>query len=181
MSSGLNLLPSSAKFQAERTRWRKVVKIYLWSLGAGWLLLSVGIFGSWWLGKLGVEAAEKKYNKMLANYKALASEARVNEKLKYETKKVGEMLGERFEYGKTIKKIDELFPSQKVTIEDFQLKDRTKFMVKGTVTDGPDVDDLERRLAEINGGISDFFSKAKLLSLEVSGNVWTFSLEVEIK
>lgn len=177
----LNLLPSSAKFQAERVKWRKGAKIYLWVLGILWLVL-VAIVILWWVVvKYGLAGVEKKYQRVLASYKVLAGEAWENEKIKYKTKVVGEILVDRFEYGKTLRKIDELFPSQKIKIDNFELANKKKFLVKGKIDDGPNVDELEKRISEINQGESEVFSGAKLISLSVNGLVWSFEMEVDIK
>jgi len=181
MNNDLNLLPSSAKFQAEKVKWRKGAKNYLWVLGILWLVLVLIVVVWWLVVKYGLAGVEKKYQRVLANYKALAGEVWENEKIKYQTKVVGEILVGRFEYGQTLRKIDELFPSQKIKIDDFELTEKKKFLVKGKIDDGPNVDDLEKRISEINQGGSEIFSGAKLLSLSVDGPVWSFEMEVNIK
>jgi hypothetical protein len=180
-SFGLNLLPSSAKFQAERVRWQKGVKIYWWFLGIVWLVLVLVVFGWWLIVKYGLVSLEKKYQRVLGSYRSLAGEVWGNERLKYKTKIVGETLVGRFEYGSTIKKMDELFPSQKIRIGDFELVERKKFLVKGEIDDGPNLDELEARILEINRGESELFKKASLLSLGLIRGFWNFELEVELK
>lgn len=177
----LNLLPSSAKFQVERVKWRRWAKGYLWILGVLWLVLVVIVVVWWLVVKYGLAGLEQKYQRVLASYKALAGEAWENEKIKYKTKVVGEMLVNRFEYGQTLRKIDELFPSQKIKIDDFELADKKRFLVKGQIDDGPNVDELEKRISEINQGGSEIFNQAGLLALSVDGLVWSFEMEVDIK
>lgn len=181
MSSELNLLPAGAKFQAERVRFKKTIRIYLMVFSGVWFFLTLVVFLWQLVVQYSVEGSEKKYQKAFAVYKSLAKEAGDNEELKYRTKMVGEVLMSRFEYGATIRKIDELFPSQKIRITDFQLKNRKLFLVKGEITDGPDLDDLESRVLEIENGGSELFSGAKLLSLGLKNGVWSFEMEVVIK
>ena len=43
--SDLNLLPSEAKFQAERMHLKKLINNFLWLLGGGWLILVIILLG----------------------------------------------------------------------------------------------------------------------------------------
>ena len=68
----LNLLPSEAKFQAERMRLKKLINNFLWVLSGIWLVGVIILLGLSLLGQLRLNQLQKNYKKSVDQYKSLA-------------------------------------------------------------------------------------------------------------
>jgi len=90
MSLDLNLLPSQAKFQAKKIRLQKKINTFVWIFGGVWLGVVVVILVIWLVLKMGLESDKKKYGLVLNQYKLLADNAVVSERLKYRAKLVSQ-------------------------------------------------------------------------------------------
>ena len=178
MSLSLNLLPSQAKFQANKIRLQKKVRGFVWIFGGVWLGVVVLVLTFWLIFKLGLESDKKEYMRVLAQYKTLSDSAIASEKLKYRAKLVGKVLEERFEYGESMRKISLLF-SAGVNLENIELKERNHFELSGAAEGLAGIDEVEEKVEEIEAGRMDGFGSAKMLSLVLVGNVWDFKVEVK--
>lgn len=181
MTDGLNLLPSEAKFQAAKIKLRKKVYSFMAIFAGCWVLLIVIIFAWLIVNKTLLANVEKKYQRTLNEYKTLANNVVLTQKIKYQAKLVGKVLNERFEYGESIKNINSIF-SNNIDLDSFEIKDKNKFTLTGVLNDGKFMDEVEEKLLEINNGKMDDFKSAKLTSIAVGlDNKWTFEMEVFIK
>lgn len=179
MNEGLNLLPSVAKFQAAKIRLKKRINLGMGIFFGCWVLLIIIILGWFWFGNFLLKKAENKNVAALNNYKSLATNVVLSKKNKYQAKLVGQILKERFEYGSSIEKITSLF-SQNITLESFEIKDKRKFLLRGNIVNGINVSEVEDKVRDINLGLYPGFGLAKLNSVTIGYNGWTFEMEVNL-
>ena len=181
MIDGLNLLPSEAKFQAAKIKLLKKIYLFMAIFAGCWVLLLITVFAWLIVNKTLLTNAEKKYNTSLNEYKTLANNVVLTQKIKYQAKLVGKVLNERFEYGESIKNVNSIF-SNNVNVDSFEIKDKNKFILTGILNDGKYMDEVEEKLASINNGEINGFKSAKLTSIAVGlDNKWKFEMEVYIK
>lgn len=181
MIDSLNLLPSEAKFQAAKIKLRKKIYYFMAIFTSVWILTLVIVFLWLMVNKNLLTNSEKKYQKSLNEYKNLANNVVLSQKIKYQAKLVGKVLNQRFNYGESIKNVMGIF-SNNVNIDSFEIKNKNKFTLVGTLTDGKFMDEVEDKLEKINNGEMEAFKLAKLSSIEVSpDNRWTFEMEVNLK
>ena len=177
----LNLLPSEAKFQAQRIRLKGIINNFLWVIGGIWILLILVVFGLIFFMNLRVKQLEKKYQAKQNSYKSMTEEITLSQKIKYQAKVVARVLESRFEYGKSMVLAGKVFP-ENVKITDIKLnEDRSGFNVTGTVV-GKTLDEVEKKIEEVNTGEVEGFGSAKLVSMEVNKNdEWTFDIDLFLK
>ena len=104
----------------------------------------------------------------------------LSKKNKYQAKLVGKVLSERFEYGASIEKITKIF-SEKIKIDNFEIKDKKQFLLKGSMDDGKDMNEVEEKVKDINSGLFPDFVSSKLVSIDIIGSKWNFEMEVNLK
>lgn len=179
MKEGLNLLPSVAKFQAVRIKLKKKISFSMGVFLSFWVLFMVIVFG--WLGfnNFLLNRAKKDNATALSQYKSLVTNVVLSKKNKYQAKLVGKVLSERFEYGASINKITKIF-SENVVLENFEIKSKKQFILKGFLTNGVNMVEVEEKVRDINFGLIAGFKSAKLNSIGVDANGWTFEVEVNL-
>ncbi len=175
----LNLLPSRARFQQKKIKLRKKIALFMTGMVSvlAVMLATVGFF--WILSSLKLKTEERRYNTVLKDYESLVQGVATSQDLKYKAKILGRVLSERFEYGNFIKRIDS-FLINNVTIEDYKLVGLEKIRINGLAT-GENIEEVEKKVDQINRGEVEGFASAKLVSLLVNKGVWKFSLEVGTK
>ena len=178
MKEGLNLLPSVAKFQAAKVNLKK--KIGLGMVFFRFLVLFI-IVVFVWLGIDGflLNKAKKENTLALDRYKTLVTNVVISKKNKYQAKLVGKVLNERFEYGASIEKIKNIF-SENITLEDFEIKNKKQFILKYSLNDGSNMNEVEGKIRDINAGFITDFKLVKLDSIDVKDNGWGFEMEVTL-
>lgn len=176
----LNLLPSQAKFQMERVRLKKKINLAM-MIGLGvWSIVVAIVLGYKLILGLNYGREKKKYDGLVASYSALSDKMVTSKKLKYQAKKVGEVLAARFEYAKTMRLANNFF-SNEIVIKTFDLTEDKIFKIAGETRSEMGVDEVERKVEQINLGQVDNFSSARLGSIGVAGGLWNFAMEVGIK
>ena len=176
--SDLNLLPSEAKFQAERMRLKKMINNFIWVLSGGWLIMVIIVLSLNLLGQLSLNQLNKKHQKSADQYKSLAQDMLVTQQVKHQAKVVATVLQKRFEYGSSMEKVKNIF-SDKVIIDGFHLAEAKTYKIEVSVPEPTDFDEVEMRIDDINQGIVEGFKSAKLESLEINKTKgWTFNMEV---
>ena len=176
----LNLLPSEAKFLANRIKFRKQVMSVTYLMVEIWIAVVVIIYGVWFLFRQINLADAKKLEVSQTAYGKLSSYLVTNQKLRYKVKLVSSILDQRFEYAKAFRTIEMLFPPT-VMIRRFELQNDGTFAVDGEVGSHGTMDEVEKRLLEINQGKSADFKTAIINQLSVVGKQWSFSLNVALK
>lgn len=177
----LNLLPSEAKFQAERMHLKAMINNFLWIFGGLWLSLVVIVFAVGLIFQLNLNRLNKNYQKGLTQYESLIGSMAVNQKIKYQAKVVAKVLADRFKYGESMEMVRNLF-SEKVTIDNLEIKEKKKFTVDGSLVDGNNLSEIESVVADINRDLVEGFESAKISGLSVDAvKGWTFDLEVNLK
>jgi len=179
MKEGLNLLPSVAKFQAAKIKLKKKINLIIGIFLGCWILLAMTIFGWLWFNNYSLKKAESKNVVALNKYKSLATNVVLSKKNKYQAKLVGQVLSERFEYGTSIEKITNLF-SENIILENFEIKDKKQFVLKGVVFSGINIKEVEEKIRDINLGLYSDFSSAKLNLINIVSNGWVFEMEVNL-
>ncbi len=176
--SDLNLLPSEAKFQAERMHLKKVINDFLWVLSGAWLIGVIILLVLNLLGQLNLNQLQKKYKKSVDQYKNLAQDVIMGQKVKNQAKVVAMVLKNRFEYGSSMEKIKNLF-SDKVIIDKFDLDDIKVYKLEAFVPEEKDFDEVEIKIEDINNGRIEGFKSAQLLDLKLEKTKgWGFAMEV---
>ncbi|MDD4135908.1 MAG: hypothetical protein PHN66_02460 [Candidatus Shapirobacteria bacterium] len=179
MNEGLNLLPSVAKFQAAKIRLKKRINLGMGVFFGCWVLLVIIVLGWLWFNNFLLKKAEGKNTTALNNYKSLATNVVLSKKNKYQAKLVGQVLKERFEYGSSIEKVMNLF-SEKITLENFEIDSKKHFLLKGSTTNGININEVEDKIRDINLGLYPDFGLAKLNSVIINFDRWTFEMEVDL-
>ena len=179
MKEGLNLLPSVAKFQAAKIRLKKRINLAMIVFLGGWVFVMVVVFGWLWTNELLLTNAKKANTSALNKYKSLANNAVLSKKNKYQAKLVGEVLNQRFEYGTSIQKITTLF-SDNVVLKNFQINGTKQFILDGYLANGANMDEVEEKVNNINSGLVSDFKSAKLDSIDINGDGWSFQMEVNL-
>lgn len=179
MTADLNLLPSSAKFQAERIRLRKEIRKLMIALGIIWVVIVVVVLGLWLVASMLLTASETKLKKAVTSYTSMSTEIIASQLLKYRAKILGGVLLGRFEYGKTIQRLNSLFPPE-VVMDNFEVDNTKTFNLSGKVSGIKAVDVVENKINDVNSGQVEGFKSAKLTSLRYGNNIWKFSMEVVI-
>jgi Tfp pilus assembly protein PilN len=176
----LNLLPSSAKFQASKVKLQKSVrKIAIWII-AGWVAVALIIFALTLVVKIRTVVAESQLKKAKDAYLAMSDNIITSQILKYRAKTVGQVLDSRFEYGKAFEEMNGLFPPG-VTLTEFKLINIGKLQLSAATDGGVNMDKVEAVVAGVNKGQNPEFKNAKITSLSFKDNSWTFALEVNLK
>lgn len=179
MSEDLNLLPSVAKFQAARIKFKKKVALLMGIFLGAWIFLVVVVFGWFGINNFLLNKYKKDNVTALDQYKSLVTNVVLSKQNKYQAKIVGKVLSERFEYGTSIEKIMNLF-SGNIILEDFKIKDKKQFILNGKVDNGSYLINVEELVRDINLGLYSDFKLAKLNSLSIKDNSWTFEMEVSL-
>ncbi len=178
--SDLNLLPSEAKFQAEKIRLKKVLNNVMWVLGGGWLVLVIILLTVNLLSQLNLNQLNKKLQQSAQQYKNLAGEMLINQTIKQQAKVVAVVLQQRFEYGSSMEKVKSIF-SDKIIIEDLELGEAKKYKIQASVTDPANFDEVEIKIEDINKGKLEGVKFAELKNIEINRvKGWDFALEVTL-
>ena len=180
MNTDINLLPSQAKFQARRMALKAKINSFLWIGGGIWVVFLIIVLGGFFISQLVLSQVNKKYETGLVQYKNLLGSMAVNQQVKYQAKIVGQVLGERFEYGNSIEKVKSIF-SEHIKINDIEIDGKKQFTLEGSIADGNYVSEVEESIVEINNGEMDDFSEAVLKDIRVEFGVWVFKMEVSLK
>ncbi len=178
--SDLNLLPSEAKFQAEKIRLKRLASNFSWLISGIWLIIVIVLFGLNLLAQLNENQLNKKYKKIADQYKDMSQEILKNQQVKHQAKVVAMVLKERFEYGSSMEKIKNIF-SENVVINNFNLESGKIYKVEAVVPEPKNLDEVELRINDINQGKIEGFKSASLNNLTIDGiKGWKFVMEVSL-
>ena len=180
-SLNINLLPSQAKFQADKIKLKKTIRHYEMMVLGGWLLLVVGTFVLFFGSGFLLNNSQKKYQQAVNIFQSDTEGIVLNQLLKYRAKALGQVLNDRFEYAASFEKINSIF-SEKAKVSEFELNDKDKiFTMTVTATDKEGVDYVEDRVLEVNEGKVDGIKKITIsgVTYEVGGQ-WSIKMEVMI-
>jgi hypothetical protein len=180
MSLSLNLLPSQAKFQAERNKIIALVKKTVIGFTGFWVALMLVVFGLWiyFTGQYAVVKGE--YDVALSNYKPAQEKIVLGQQLKDELAVVKKILTARFEYGNAFKKMKLLF-SDDVVVKNISLGREGNFTVSVIALNTSIMDKVQSRILEINSGKSPDFSRMKVTGLTWNSGTWNMGLDVKLK
>jgi hypothetical protein len=176
----LNLLPSEAKFQAQRMKIKAIINNFLWIIGGLWILLLVVTFGWWFFLNWRVGQLTKKYQVKQNDYKTMIDEVALTQKIKYQTKVVAKVLESRFKYGESMTMVNNLF-SEDVKIKDVLIKENKSFEVSCEGDSRKAVDKVENIVSDINSGQISGFASAKLSKISVGSRGWSFTVNLFLK
>jgi hypothetical protein len=180
-SLNINLLPSQAKFQADKIKLKKTIRHYEMMILGGWLFLLLGAFVLYFGSGVILSSSQKKYQQAVNVFQSNTEGIVLTQLLKYRAKALGQVLNERFEYAASFEKVGSIF-SGKAKVSDFELNDKDKsFSMTVIVPDKEGVDYVEERVIEINKGKVEGVKKMTItgVSYQVGGD-WSINLEVMI-
>lgn len=175
----LSLLPSQAKFQIEKMKWVRWNRMIIGIIGCLWIMIVLVVVGMNVVGGWRLTAAEKAQAAASKNLAGMADGVINSQRLKYNAKLVGEVLSQRFEYGKAFKTIATIFPPE-VYLDKIDLKDSGKFEIGGQ-TSGDKMLEVEQIMENINSDRDERFSSLNLKTLSLKSNIWIFAGEVVLK
>lgn len=176
----LNLLPSQAKFQAARIKLKSRIKIFLIGISALWFILILVIVGMWITFNSKLNTSIKNYNESVKRYVSLSNNVVLSERLKYQAKLVGKILDERFQYSAPLRNVSKLF-SDKIVVEKFDIKEQNSFVLSGTFSGNKNMDEIEKKTQDINSGLVEGFTNAKVIALTTVSGMWRFEVEVNTR
>ncbi|MDD4784938.1 MAG: hypothetical protein PHH12_00565 [Candidatus Shapirobacteria bacterium] len=179
MKEDLNLLPSVAKFQAAKIKLKKNINLSMGAFLVIWVLIMAIVFTWFWFSNYLLVRAKKENSLALDQYKTLVNNVVLSKKNKYQAKIVGKVLSERFEYGDSINKITTFF-SDNVIIEDFEIREKKQFILKGFLENAVNMIEVEEKVRDINAGYMSDFKAARISKINVGGNGWVFEMEVDL-
>jgi hypothetical protein len=139
------------------------------------------VFGINFLADNKLKNSQKAYEQAQNFYNSLNDNVVTTQKLKYQAKLVGKVLNDRFEYGAAFKRIGSLFEGLQVNVLGYKLDKGNTFRLTGTTEANKNMDEVEKKIIEINQGKVDGFESVKLTSLSVTSSLWKFDMEVAIK
>lgn len=179
-SLNLNLLPSQAKFQAQKIRWLKMSKGYVVIFVSLWLVVVVGVYGlNWVVGRM-VKTETGQVEALELEVKVLSQRALTEWQLKNMAGMVARVINSRFEYGQTFERVSN-FISNSLGSGEMELREGKLFSINGKGVDSRVIDELEKKVIEINQGRVEGFSRATLTSLKLTNGEWSYSLELSLK
>lgn len=180
-SSNLNLLPSQAKFQAERIKLEALIKKYVTWVLVVWAILIV-LTGVFYFGsRLILNVQKEKYNMALTDFKENNQEVVTGQMIKYRAKVLGEVLAQRYEYAAAFEKIGEIF-SDKVSLSKFEIDKDKNFQVEVIAADKEGVDYVEDTIEKANNKKIDKVKKIILdmVTYSVNNGAWLIKMEVDL-
>lgn len=180
ISMNLNLLPSQARFQAAKIKLEKKVRFVLVIIVSLWIVVVGVVLVLNIISKIRVNVVQAQFDKAKKDYMAMSDSIVNSQRLKYKAKLVGEVLNERFEYGKAFEMVSKLFP-EGIIIKDLDLTKKGLFNIKGEMMGKLNVDIIESVVSDISSGKNDKFLSAKILSLSVIDGLWSFEMEVNMR
>ncbi len=177
----INLLPGASRLQVKAIRYRWHNKVISVVILVVWIVLTILAFvvSAVMNGSLKKNQAELDLKN--SSYQKYKDVVLTTNKLRFLTKQVGDILATRFEYAQTFENFSKLYDPNVFAVENFELKNKKIFSVKGSISlfDGQLL--LEKLIADINDGKIEGFGKAVLNSLNWQKDAgWSFSMEVEI-
>jgi len=180
-SLNINLLPSQAKFQADKIKLKKTIRHYEMMALGGWLVLLIGALVLFFGSGIILSGSQKKYQQAVNIFQSNTDGIVLNQMLKYRAKALGQVLNERFEYAASFEKVSTIF-SDKVKIVNFELNDIGKSFTMLVTTNGKEgMNYIEDRVLEANEGKIEGIKNMTIrgVSYEV-GKEWSINLEVMI-
>jgi len=179
-SAGLNLLPSSAKFQALRVKWFNRIKRLGLAMAVVYTMVGVALIAWFLWARRSNQLVKREFAGYESRLAATANKAGTSKQIKYRAKVVAGVLQGRFEYSKYLLLMRQILPPE-VQVEKLELVGKTEVRIDGVVSSRVDLEVVEKRIEEINGGKMAEFSGVELKSLNYGGGQWKFSLLVSIR
>ncbi len=178
----LNLLPNQAKFQVKKIRAIALSRKIMITFLIIWVVLVLVVLGleqgeKWWLNKQNMG-----YKLVVADYLQSSPEIVTSQTIKFRAKLLGKVLADRFEYADAFKIVGTAFDDS-IKIKDFELKEKSFFLVSVVVEDNQTMKLLENRIGEINFGGEPAIKKIVIKSVvftKVEAK-WLLTMEVYLK
>lgn len=176
----LNLLPSQAKFRALRSAIQSKTKLFMWIFGFILIGGSLVVIGFLIMTRQKLNGIVRKYNAVNTELKTMSDAFTTSWGVKYRAKIVGKLLSDRFEYGKSIEKVNGLF-SKKVIINSLEIRGINDFLLDAGTDSSEGMDEVEELIEKVRNKSIEGLEKVDLITLNRTGNNWKFKLEVILK
>lgn len=180
-SLNINLLPSQAKFQADKIKLKKTIRHYELIVLEFWLAIVIGVFVLFFTAGFILNNNQKKYQQRVNIFQNNTEGIVLNQMLKYRAKALGQVLKDRFEYATSFEIVASIF-SDKARISEFELNDKDKtFTLTVVAMDKETVDYIEDRVREVNEGKVEGVKKIIITGVDyqILGE-WSINMEVNI-
>ena len=176
----LNLLPSVARFQADKIKFNRLIKNVCIYLSAVWVVSLLIILAVFWFKKINLAKLNARLSILKQDWLSMSEGVVINQNLRQKSKIIAQILEQRFEYGQTFRSMEKLFGPE-VKVNQIELKDKNVFTFEGEVNSNRLMDEVEARVNEINNNQVDEFSQAIIKSVGIASGVWKFGLEVKLR
>lgn len=176
----LNLLPSEAKFQAQRIHFRQKARMMAKIIVGIWIVSILVVFGVWFGSNQLLTREQNSYSNSLTAFNGLTSSIALNQKLRYQAKLVGQILDSRYEYAKAFTTIKSFLPDG-VAVNRLELGKENIFQIEATAGDNQTMDLIEKKVESVNRGEVEGFKSVALQSIQDNRNSWKLTLEVTLK
>lgn len=182
LKTDLNLLPSQAKFQAVKMRMKALAKKITIGVALIWLVVVLTVLTALFGGKWMLNSEKTKYQREMNAFLTMSDSIVTSQIIKFRAKLLGKILTDRFEYYNAFSRVGKLFSAETV-IKDFVLKDKSVFKLTLLVNRGGLLDEVEKRVEEINKGEEPGVKKATISSVSYSrpDRSWTVNMEVTLQ
>lgn len=179
-SANLNLLPSQAKFQADRMNLQKKLRQYILVAAVIWVSLGILTLALNLIFNFRLKYEERKYNQTVEALKNMDQEIALSQLIKYRIKVLGEVLKERFEYSTAFETISNLF-AEKATLGKFNMDENKKFEIEVLASDKESLDYIENRVKRINNGEVPGVKMVVMKKAVAEDGLWTVNMEVGLE
>jgi hypothetical protein len=180
MNEGINLLPNQAKFRALRSALQKKINLFMWLFGVGMTLTALVVIGFLVFSRTSLNGLIKKQNALNMELKTMSDVFTTSWAVKYRAKIVGNLLSDRFEYGESIEKVNDLF-SKKVSVNSLEIRGINDFLIDAEAKNDEGINEIEALIEEVKNKENEDLDNVNLISLSKSGSTWKFKMEVKLK
>ncbi len=179
-SANLNLLPSQAKFQADRMNLQAKLRQYILIAAVIWVSLGILTLALNLIFDFRIKQEERRYNQSLEALKSMDQEIALSQLIKYRIKVLGEVLKERFEYSTAFETITNLF-AERTSLGKFNMDENKKFEIEVLASDKETLDYIENKVKRINTGEVEGVKTVKMKEAVFEAGQWTVALEVVLQ
>ena len=179
-SANLNLLPSQAKFQADRMNLQAKLRHYILVAVVIWLSLGILTLALNITFDLRLKQAERRYQQSLEALKSMDQEIALSQLIKYRIKVLGEVLKERFEYSTAFETITNLF-AEKASLGKFNMDENKKFEIEVLASDKESLDYIEDRVKRINQGEVPGVKNVTMKQAVAEAEQWSVTMAVDLE
>jgi hypothetical protein len=180
MNEGINLLPSQAKFRALRSVIQKKINLFMGLFGSVVIVASLVVIGFLFFSHQSLVKANNQYEALNMELRTMSDVFATSWGVKYRAKIVGKLLDDRFEYGNSIERVNNLF-SKDISVSSMEIIAMNDFLINAESASDEGMMEIENMIELVKKEEIDGLENLNLLSLSKVGSNWKFKLEVQLK